>query len=120
MTADNPAALVLVFQGNDGIRQPMLGSFRARHNLNRHGSKARTEREREKKSNLLRVWHHTASMSLHANEKRYIYILFFSNSSETTNKYSKRTRKKVKEIKRVHMSFLCYVLKRVALFDSPP
>lgn len=29
MTADNPGALVLVFQGNDGIHQSMLRSFRA-------------------------------------------------------------------------------------------
>lgn len=29
MTADNPCALVPVFQGNDGIRQSTLRSFRA-------------------------------------------------------------------------------------------
>lgn len=29
MTADNPGALVPVFQGNDGIHQSILRSFRA-------------------------------------------------------------------------------------------
>lgn len=29
MTADNPGALVPVFQGNDGIRQSIMRSFRA-------------------------------------------------------------------------------------------
>lgn len=29
MTADNPRALVPVFQGNDGIQQSILRSFRA-------------------------------------------------------------------------------------------
>lgn len=71
MTADNPGAFVPIFQGNDGIHQSILGSFRARLALPALWvGTAQMQGQRKKQ-----VWHYTAvTLTCRCSERAFIFI----------------------------------------------
>lgn len=80
MTADNPAALVLAFQGNDGIHQSIQEFQSMPYTscaLGGHSSNTRMK----KKSVLLRVALHYCNIHMQTLLNKFI----FNNLSETTN-----------------------------------
>lgn len=72
MTADNPSALVPVFQGNEGIHQSILRSFRACLAL---PALHTAQMQGRRKKAIYSVWHYTAVTSVcRCSERSFIFI----------------------------------------------